>query len=280
MGDPLIDIKPGKFVRPIIQFLSHIRKLVVPAASAVGMSFVPAQDLVAAESKSPGRPNILFCMADDWGWPHAGAYGDKIVQTPAFDRIASEGALFEHAYVSSPSCTPSRNAVTTGQQFYRLEAGARLWSTLDVEYANFMFLLRDSGYEIGRHRKTWGPGNYEKGGYPEHPHGKHGDFTSFLEERDKNAPFCFWLGTNRPHRPYAKGSGAKSGIDVDQVHVPEFYPDVAKVRSDIADYLGLTTETVSRTLTRLKNEGAIEVIGSGQIRLLRPDDLTEIAEAS
>ena len=31
------------------------------------------------------RPNILFAIADDWGWPHAGAYGDPVVKTPTFD---------------------------------------------------------------------------------------------------------------------------------------------------------------------------------------------------
>ena len=60
------------------------------------------------------RPNILFCIADDWGWPHAGAYGDQVVKTPTFDRIAKEGVLFQHAYVSSPSCTPCRNSIMTG----------------------------------------------------------------------------------------------------------------------------------------------------------------------
>src|SRR5947207_10054947 len=29
-----------------------------------------------------GRPNILFCLADDWSWPHAGIYGDSVVITP------------------------------------------------------------------------------------------------------------------------------------------------------------------------------------------------------
>ena len=61
------------------------------------------------------QPNILFCIADDWGWPHAGAYGDPVVKTPTFDRVASEGVMFDYAYVSSPSCTPSRNALLTGQ---------------------------------------------------------------------------------------------------------------------------------------------------------------------
>ena len=50
-------------------------------------------------------PNIIFCLADDWGWPHAGVYGDQAVKTPNFDRLADEGVLFNNAYVSSPSCT-------------------------------------------------------------------------------------------------------------------------------------------------------------------------------
>ncbi len=45
------------------------------------------------------RPNILFAIADDWGWPHAGAYGDPVVKTPTFDRLAREGLLFHHAYI-------------------------------------------------------------------------------------------------------------------------------------------------------------------------------------
>ena len=62
-----------------------------------------------AESEAPPRPNILFAIADDWGWPHAGAYGDPVVKTPTFDRLAEEGVLFTQAYVSSPSCTTSRS---------------------------------------------------------------------------------------------------------------------------------------------------------------------------
>jgi CRP/FNR family nitrogen fixation transcriptional regulator len=38
-------------------------------------------------------------------------------------------------------------------------------------------------------------------------------------------------------------------------------------RQDIADYLGLTTETVSRTLTQLENGAAIAVPSSRRILL-------------
>jgi len=49
-------------------------------------------------------------------------------------------------------------------------------------------------------------------------------------------------------------------------------------RSDIADYLGLTTETVSRTVTLLKKQGLIELLDDKQIRLCRMSALREIAE--
>ncbi len=182
------------------------------------------------------RPNILFALADDWGWPHAGAYGDKVVKTPAFDRLAKEGVLFEHAFISSPSCTPCRNSIITGQQFYRLGQGANLHSTLDIKHPNFMFMMRDDGYEIGHWRKAWGPGDPMAAGYKENPCGPQSTFDKFMQKRNKNKPFCFWFGTSDPHRSYVKGTGAKSGMDIDKVHVPTFYPDNKEIRSDIADY--------------------------------------------
>lgn len=184
-------------------------------------------------------PNILFCIADDWGWPHAGVYGDPVLRTPTFDRIAKEGILFDHAFVSSPSCTPSRNAILTGQYHWRLEEGANLWSTLDIRFPVFPLLLEESGYHVGHWRKCWGPGNIKAGGYSDkYPGGKRypEGFAQFLEERPERNPFCFWLGSSDPHRPYEPGSGKASGMDLTKIRVPAFYPDVYEVRSDIADY--------------------------------------------
>ena len=36
---------------------------------------------VAAQA-ADARPNIVLCIADDWGYPHAGAYGYKAAKTP------------------------------------------------------------------------------------------------------------------------------------------------------------------------------------------------------
>ena len=48
-------------------------------------------------------------------------------------------------------------------------------------------------------------------------------------------------------------------------------------RTDIADYLGLTIETISRTLTRLRNEGLIDLPSPTRVRLLDPAGLNTLA---
>ena len=128
---------------------------------------------VAFAAPALRQPNILFCIADDWGWPHASVYAnDDVVQTPAFDQIAAQGALFHHAYISSPSCTPSRNAILTGQYHWRLGPGANLHSTLNEDLAVFPHLLRDAGYHIGSWRKSWGPGKLTGKWAQDHPAGQ------------------------------------------------------------------------------------------------------------
>lgn len=192
--------------------------------------------LAFAQASAADRPNILLCVADDWGWPHAGAYGDDVANAPTFDRLAREGVLFEHVFVSSPSCTPSRNALITGQQFYRLDQGANLQSTLDVSHPNFMRLMEDAGYEIGHWRKVLGPAVFAAGGYEEFPAGPGMSFEEFMEQRSEDAPFCFWFGAYDPHRPYDTGSGEAAGIEVTEEQIPDFLPNVEATRSDLADY--------------------------------------------
>jgi CRP/FNR family transcriptional regulator len=49
-------------------------------------------------------------------------------------------------------------------------------------------------------------------------------------------------------------------------------------RNDIGDYLGLTTETVSRTFTQLKTDGVIRLLPHSMVELSDLDALEEIAE--
>jgi CRP/FNR family transcriptional regulator len=56
--------------------------------------------------------------------------------------------------------------------------------------------------------------------------------------------------------------------------------DLPMGRGDIADYLGLTIETVSRTFTQLKREGTIQLLEGNCIRLAKLEKLEELAGLS
>lgn len=59
------------------------------------------------------KPNILFIMIDDLR-PQLGCYGSPEIISPNIDRLASEGMLFDRAYVQVPVCGASRASLMTG----------------------------------------------------------------------------------------------------------------------------------------------------------------------
>lgn len=192
--------------------------------------------LFAMETASE-RPNILFCLADDQSYPHASAYGEPVIKTPVFDRVAREGVLFTQAYCAAPSCTPSRSAILTGQDIWRLRQGGQLFGTLPKDYQVYTDLLAESGYFVGYSEKGWAPGSIQAGGRKSNPAGtSFVNFQDFYTKAPKNRPWCFWFGSRDPHRGYRKGSGIESGMNPSKVNVPEVFPDTPEVRSDICDY--------------------------------------------
>jgi CRP/FNR family transcriptional regulator len=60
---------------------------------------------------------------------------------------------------------------------------------------------------------------------------------------------------------------------------PENRIDLGMGRIDIADYLGLTIETVSRTFTKLRTDGVITLEGANHVLIADEDALEELAEA-
>ena len=206
------------------------------------------------------RPNILFCIADDWGYPHAGCYGDSVVRTPNIDRLARVGVVFEQAYVSSPSCTPSRGAILTGQWHWRLGPAGNLWCVFPKELPTYTRLLSEAGYAVGYSGKGWGPGRSEEGGNPAGTRFK--DFEQFLKQRPSpDEPFCFWIGTIDPHRPYKAGTGKASGLDLNAIELPACFPDNEVIRSDVADYyfeVARFDRVVGNAIESLKKRGLLK----------------------
>ncbi len=230
---------------------------IAPIAILAALSLTGVAGRAAAED----RPNILFAFADDWG-VHASAYGTEGIETPHFDRIAKEGVRFQHAFVSVPSCTPSRGSILTGQHAWRLGPGANLHSTLPAKFPVYPWLLkRKAGYFVGHTRKGWGPGRYDAGGREKRPAGPRFDsFDAFLKKRPDDKPFCFWFGSTDPHRDYSDALRKKMGIAPDDVEVPPYLPDVPTVRKDIANYYAEVQRfdrDVGRIMKKLKKAGEL-----------------------
>ena len=61
------------------------------------------------------KPNIVFILADDLGYSELGSYGQKKIQTPNLDRLASEGMRFTRCYSGNAVCAPSRCVLMTGK---------------------------------------------------------------------------------------------------------------------------------------------------------------------
>jgi arylsulfatase A-like enzyme len=87
----------------------------------------------AADAAGP-PPNILFILADDFGYADLSCYGRPDYKTPNIDRLASEGMRFLQAYANSAVCTASRVALITGRYQYRLPVGLEepLAGTIDL----------------------------------------------------------------------------------------------------------------------------------------------------
>jgi len=58
--------------------------------------------------------NILVLMSDQQRWDTLGCLNPSI-KTPALDRLAAEGTVFERAYPTCPVCLPCRTSYLTGQ---------------------------------------------------------------------------------------------------------------------------------------------------------------------
>jgi len=72
-------------------------KWLLVVAVPITLGLITTIRMSIGPSQSAPRPNILLITVDTTRADHVGAYGDATARTPTFDRLASEGVLFERA---------------------------------------------------------------------------------------------------------------------------------------------------------------------------------------
>jgi N-sulfoglucosamine sulfohydrolase len=213
------------------------------------------------------RPNILFAISDDQSFAHTSFSGCKFVNTPAFDRVASEGIYFSNCIAGSPGCAPSRSALVTGRHHWQNEQSGQHASSWMKKYVPFIDLLEGNGYATGRTGKGVSPFRYARNendslwratdaagiehsniryenGSPDDERTAGGisalnyfeNFKYFIENVRGDKPFFFWYGATEPHRDYELDSWKRNNKNLSDASFPGFLPDNEIVRGDMLDY--------------------------------------------
>lgn len=187
------------------------------------------------KSKVQVQPNFIVFIADDAAWNDCGPYGNNIIKTPNINKLAKEGLVFNNAFLTTSSCSPSRCSILTGR--YPHSTGAQeLHMPLPADQLLFSGELQNAGYYTAVAGKYHiGPKRAEFDSiYGGGPSGCE-NWVKALQERPKDKPFFLWLAAFDPHRIYEPNTILEPHSPA-EVIVPPFLPDADSTRKDLALY--------------------------------------------
>jgi arylsulfatase A-like enzyme len=197
-------------------------------------------------------------MSDDHGYQAISAYDGTLNKTPNIDRLADEGIRFTQSFVTNSICAPSRAVMLTGT-YNNINGVINNSIVFDSSQITYPKLLRQAGYQtalFGKwHLKSppsgfeyWsvlpGQGDYYNPdfitmGKRERKQGYVTDlitdeFIKWMENRNKEKPFCVLLHNKAPHRNWMPDLKHISMFEDKNLPVPETFYDDYKTRSAAA----------------------------------------------
>ncbi len=224
--------------------------------------------LPACAQRAGDPPNIVWILSEDQS-DHFGPYGETLAKTPHIDKLAADGALFTHAFVTAPVCSPSRSALVTGT--YQTTIGAHNHRSgrgerkidLPGEVEPVPAILRRAGYYVTngsfRSDRAWARGKTDYNFiYPRDLYDG-ADWSARADGQPFFAQIQLRGGKRRNQRTLEPIEGVQThGVSPKDVQLPPYYPDHPKLREDWAQYLESIENAdweVGRILARLEDEG-------------------------
>ncbi len=207
--------------------------------------------LISIQTRAQQRPNILIIVSDDHAYQAISAYGSRFTQTPAIDRIAREGAIFNKAYVTNSICGPSRAVILTGKYSHKNGFKDNENSRFDGSQNTFIKELTKTGYQtawIGKwHLESqpqgfsyWqvvpGQGSYYNPDFIMMDSSRKridGYVTNviedlaeeWLDQRDTSKPFCLVIGHKATHRTWLPDTADMGRFDKVKFPLPANFYD-------------------------------------------------------
>jgi N-sulfoglucosamine sulfohydrolase len=216
--------------------------------------------LLISSAAFADQRNVLLVIADDQGLD-LGVYGNRVLRTPNLDQLAARGTLFTEAFATVSSCSPSRSVIYTGLYSH---SNGMYGLAHDVHNQHLLpsvrtlpQILKAAGYRTAlvgkKHILPEDALPFDEELAPERPGIRDGAVMANEARRfivkDAARPFLLVVGYSDPHRAEQNFGNTRAwpGIeratyDPAKLVVPAHLPDLAEVRSDLADYY----ESVSR----------------------------------
>ena len=123
--------------------------MLVRMRTVVLLALVIAATLPITQAVRAEKPNIVWIFSDDHAWQAIGAYGGRFEKenlTPNLDGLASEGMVFDRAYVANSICAPSRATLLTGKHSH-LNGKYTNGGKFNHDQQQFQKILQKSGYQ-------------------------------------------------------------------------------------------------------------------------------------
>ncbi len=215
---------------------------------------------VSCSQEQKKQPNFIVFIADDAAWNDCGPYGNLKIKTPNINKLGEEGLVFDNAFLTTSSCSPSRCSILTGR--YPHSTGApELHQKLPHNQVLFAGELQKVGYY------TAVAGKYHIGDpraefdsiYGGGPSGCE-NWMRAIKNRPKDKPFFLWLAAIDPHRDYQPNTIPEPHT-LDQITVPPYLADNDSTRKDLGMYydeISRLDSYLGQVMQELKVQGVDE----------------------
>ena len=219
------------------------------------------------------KPNILILIGDDISYNDFSCTGSKIIKTPNIDQLAKNGIIFNNAYLTASSCSPSRVSILTGRYPHNTGA-AELHSAVPANQLAFPKILKENGYytaqagkwhfgESGAQPKGLFLNAFDRvGGSQADAGGPGGEnrWVEYLKQRPKNKPFFMWFAAHDAHREWDDEDKPVKYHNAD-IRVPSNLVDTRATRMDLASYyeeVSRFDHYIGKVMDELKAQGVLD----------------------